>query len=132
VTIAIEDRDGQEVASETVTPSINIGGNVGNKFARFSQKVFEFDIAEKNDYVIAFYADAVKNADFVLGQLTLQAVEFGTTAIMGIPDSPIQTSGQRTAVNADGRSFDMSGRQLQPTQLKRGLYIINGRKTIVQ
>ena len=132
VTIAIEDRDGQEVASEIVTPSVNIGGNTGNKFARFSQKVFEFDIAEKNDYVIAFYADAVKNADFVLGQLTLQAVEFGTTAIMGIPDSPIQTSGQRTAVNADGRSFDISGRQLQPTQLKRGLYIINGRKTIVQ
>lgn len=108
---------------------------MGNKFARFSQQILEFDITEKKDYVIAFYADAVKNADFVLGQLTLQAVEFGTTGIRGISDSPlydVQPADKNSDINADSRCFDMSGRQLQSKQLKRGLYIIDGRKTIVQ
>ena len=67
VTIVIEDPDGQEVASTKYMPTNNIGGNAGNAFKGISQQKFEFDITETGDYVIAFYADAAKNADFVLG-----------------------------------------------------------------
>ena len=127
VRIAIENRDGQEMASQTFTPTINIGGDVGNKFARFSQQTFEFDINETDDYVIAFYAAASKNADFVLGQLSLQAVEYGTTGI-----EKLENSNGNDLHFRENISYDLSGKQLQSGHLKRGLYIIGGRKTIVR
>ena len=128
VTIAIEDLNGQEVASETYTPTVNIGGDTGNKFSGVPQKSFEFDILEKGDYVIVFYTDAARNADFVLGQLMIQAKEYYTTGI-------------NTMHNAQSTwpkgIFDLSGRKIEESkssngQLKPGFYIIDGRKTVVQ
>ncbi len=126
VTVAIEDTEGQEVASETVTPTVNIGNKTGNKFTGVQQQAFEFDIAETGDYVVAFYTGGTRNADFVLGQLTIIPSSFVSTGInenVNLNDNP--NSPKRGA-------FDLSGRRLSADQLKRGIYIIDGRKTVVR
>lgn len=123
VTVAIEDSEGQEVASETVTPTVNIGNNTGNKFTGVQQQAFEFDIAETGDYVVAFYTGGTRNADFVLGQLTIIPSSFVSTGIK-----------ENVNVNENPKrgTFDLSGRRLSADQLKRGIYIIDGRKTVVR
>ena len=109
VTVAIETTDGQEVASQTYTPTVNIGNNVANK--------------ETGDYILAFYADAAKNADFVLGSVTIQAKSFGTTGIYQVNEDI-----QKSCLYA----YDLSGRQLSRENLKPGLYIIDRRKVVIK
>ena len=123
MTVCIEKRDGSEVASEIYTPTVNIGGNQANKFSKVTQQVFQFDIDETDDYVIAFYTDAAKGSDFVLGQLTLQAVEFAST---GISDLHAKTPA------AAGQVFDLTGRSVPRQQLRSGIYVIDGRKRVVK
>ena len=130
VIVAIEDLDGQEVASQTYTPTVNIGGDTANKFTGVKVQTFEFDIPEAGDYVLAIYTDAAKNADFVLGQATIQPKEFFVVGIKDVADS------QNDGLREDG-CFDLSGRKisenkLQNGQLKPGLYIIDGRKVSVR
>ena len=91
-----------------------------------SIQTFEFDVPETADYVIAFYTDAAKNADFVLGTLTLQALEFTPT---GITDATSVSKATRPQL------FDLAGRQIgngqwtmNNGQLPKGIYIENGRK----
>ncbi len=127
VTISIQDADGQEVASETFTPTVNIGGDVGNKFSKFSMSSFKFDIPETGDYVIVFYPDATRNADFVLGYLGIQAVEYNTTGIGVIQNSKLKIQ------NETGAVYDLSGRRVANSQfIKKGVYVKDGRKTVVQ
>ena len=123
VTLAIENLDGQEMASQTYLPTVNIGNNTGNKFSGVQQQTFEFDIAETGDYVIVFYTDAARNADFVLGSINIQASSFVPT---GINERLSSDTRRPTAV------YDLTGRKLSAEQLKRGLYIIDGRKTVIR
>ena len=123
VTLAIENLDGQEMASQTYLPTVNIGNNTGNKFSGVQQQTFEFDIAETGDYVIVFYTDAARNADFVLGSINIQASSFVPT---GINERLSCDTRRPTAV------YDLTGRKLSAEQLKRGLYIIDGRKTVIR
>ena len=123
VTVAIVDTDGQEVASQIYTPTVNIGNNTANKFTGVAQQTFEFDIPETGNYVIAFYADAAKNADFVLGTMTLQAKSFDATGITHV-------SGDQTEVSK--YAYDLRGRRLSKENLKPGLYIIDGRKVTIK
>ena len=122
VTIVIEDPNGQEVASTKYTPTNNIGGNAGNAFKGISQQKFEFDITETGDYVIAFYADAAKNADFVLGTVNIQAKEFYTTGIKELPTVNSQPS----------TVYDLNGRRIKEGSLKPGIYIKGGRKIVTR
>ena len=125
VTIAIEDLSGQEVVAQTYTPTVNIGGKVDNKFTGVDQETFEFDIPETGDYVIVIYADAAKNADFVLGQLNIQAKEFVVTGIRSIDNRP------RT--NGDGETwYDLSGRRLSDKPNQKGIYINKGNKVVIE
>ena len=123
MTVAIADLDGQEVASQTYTPTVNIGNNTANKFSGVKQQTFEFDIAETGRYVIVFYTDAAKNADFVLGQASIQAKSFEPTAIREVQNEP--SSPRPDAV------YDLSGRRIKG-DLKRGIYIIGGQKTVIR
>ena len=123
VTVAIEDLNGQEVASQTYTPTVNIGNNTANKFSGLKQQTFEFDIAETGRYVIVFYTDAAKNADFVLGQVSIQAKSFEPTAIREVQNE--SSSARPDAV------YDLSGRRIKG-DLKRGVYIIGGQKTVIR
>ena len=122
VTIVIEDPDGQEVASTKYMPTNNIGGNAGNAFKGISQQKFEFDITETGDYVIAFYADAAKNADFVLGTVNIQAKECYTTGIKELPTVNSQPS----------TVYDLNGRRIKEGSLKPGIYIKGGRKIVIR
>ena len=127
ITIAIENLNGEAVASEVYTPTINIGGNTGNKFSGVKVQTFEFDIPETGDYVVVFYADAAKNADFVLGLANLQAKSFTET---GIKATNALQSGEKGC-------FDLSGRKITESQvtngtLKPGLYIIDRHKVVVK
>ena len=118
---AIENLNGEEVASEVFTPTVNIGGNTANKFSNGKGQTFEFDIPVTGDYVFSIYTDAVKNADFVLGMATLQAKEFFETGIKDIGRSQETKS-----------CYDLSGRRLSKESLKPGLYIIGGRKVMLK
>jgi hypothetical protein len=127
ITIAIENLNGEAVASEVYTPTVNIGGNTGNKFSGVKVQTFEFDIPETGDYVVVFYADAAKNADFVLGLANLQAKSFTET---GIKATNALQSGEKGC-------FDLSGRKITESQvtngtLKPGLYIIDRHKVVVK
>ena len=122
VIYTIEDLNGQEVAAKTFTPTINIGGDTGNKFSGGRGQTFEFDIPVTGDYVFTVYTDAVKDADFVLGMATLQPKSFVTTGIS-------QVNTDRTT---SSHAYDLSGRRLSKENLKPGLYIIDGRKVMIK
>lgn len=121
VTIVIEDANGNEVASQVYTPKSNIGNNTANKFSATLES-FEFDIPETGNYVLAIYANSAKNSDFVLGQANLQAKSFLATGITNVTKDEKRHSSD---------AYDLSGRRVNKEQLKSGLYIINGRKTLV-
>ena len=117
VIIAIEDANGEEVASKTYKPTVNIGGKTDKAF-----QTFEFDINYPGEYVVAFYTDAAKNADFVLGLVSLQAKEYTITGISDI---------HREAIT-DNRYYDLYGRRVEEGQLQPGIYILDGRKIVIQ
>ena len=130
--IYIETPDGQEVASQTYTPTVNIGNNTANKFTGVIQQTFEFNIPETGDYVIAFYTDATRNADFVLGQVSILPKEFfaagikAQSSIHHESDAVYDLYGRLVRRSTSGRLKDEKG------QLKRGVYIIGGHKTIIR
>ena len=131
VIYTIEDLNGNEVASKTITPTKNIGGNTANKFSAGKGQTFEFYIPETGEYVFSVYTDAVKNADFVLGMATLEVKDFSETGIQELDmtnndDMPYKKG-----------CFDQSGRKITEStlsngQLRLGIYIIDGRKTVIQ
>ena len=127
VIYTIEKTNGEEVASKTFIPTANIGGDAANAFSGGRGQTFDFDIPETGDYVLSFYTEAEKNADFVLGMAKLQVKSFSETGIMDIRQS---TADQSPAPAAT--CFDLSGRRLSTAHLKQGLYIMNGRKVMVK
>lgn len=129
IIFTVEKPDGEEVASESYKPTKNIGGNTANKFTNSRIKSFDFDIPETGDYVITFYTDAAKNADFVIGSAILEAKTFAETGIQEIRRDDMKA-------NKSG-CYDLSGRRIADSeltnrQLKPGLYIINGRKVLIK
>ena len=128
VIIAIEDTNGQEVASETFTPTVNIGGNTANKFSSGRGRTFNFEIPETGNYVLSYYTDAIPYADFVLGFSTLQVKSFDETGLQEI-------SHENPQPQKNG-CFDLSGRKIEESklenaQLKPGIYIIGGKKVVI-
>ena len=134
ITVVVEDANGQEVASKTYTPKHNIGGSTANVVSGERQQTFEFYINETGNYVIAFYADGTRNADFVLGPVTLQAKEFNVT---GVSEELRVKSEEGLARRPEGESqfatarvYNLRGQRV--TNPKRGVYIVNGRKKVVR
>ena len=123
VTIAIEDANGQEVASTVCKPTKNIGGNTGNAFPGVRQPTFEFNITQPGYYVIAFYADAERNADFVLGVPTITAKEYGEAGI----ENAVNTEELR-----DKSYYDLNGRRLSAQPSQPGIYITGGKTVVVK
>lgn len=130
VIYAIETLSGEEVTSFRYMPTINIGGNTSNEFSSGrTRTLFEFDIPETGDYVLTIYADAVKNADFVLPMATLEAKSFTETGIQEISNDGMQAP-KYGCFDLSGRRI--TGRQLMNGQLKPGIYIISGRKVVIK
>ena len=126
VTIAIEDTDGQEVASTVYTPTRNIGGSTDKAFGGLRQQKFEFDITGTGNYVIAFYADAARNADFVVGKISLQSKGYDATSVVPMDN------GKWIMNNEAGAWYDLQGRRIKEKPLQRGLYIKGGRKIVIR
>ncbi len=132
VTIAIERPDGQEMASKVYTPTKNIGGNTGNAFSSIKIQKFEFDIKQTGYYVLVFYTDATKNADFVAGKLTLKLKESRESDATHLNDNVKMINDKEETTN-DG-VYDLQGRRItNDHQLKaKGIYIRNGRKVVLK
>ena len=133
VTIVIEDPDGQEVASKTVTPTKNIGGVTDEHFSALRLQKYEFDIPRTGEYVVAFYTDAAKNADFVLGSAIIQAKEFYSVGIKEIDNLTMDNSPSK----AGGAYYDLQGRLIENgksvnRKLPKGIYIKDGRKIVIR
>lgn len=122
VTVVIETLDGEKVASQTYTPTVNIGGTTDKKVSGVDTQTFDFVIPETGNYVITFYTSGEKNADFVLMQATLQAKDF-TSDIS-------RTYDQKAIISS--HIYDLNGRRLSKENLKSGVYIIDGKKVIVR
>ena len=133
MTIVIEDPDGQEVASKTVTPTKNIGGVTDEHFSALRLQKYEFDIPRTGEYVVAFYTDAAKNADFVLGSAIIQAKEFYSVGIKDIDNLTMDNSPSK----AGGAYYDLQGRLIENgksvnRKLPKGIFIKDGRKIVIR
>ena len=131
VTIAIESPDGQAVATKVYMPAKNIGGNTANAFSSGRTQKFEFDIAQTGNYVLAFYTADTKNADFVVGKLTLKLTE---SQVSGISDATLMNNEK---LIMDNVIYDLQGRRVKESgirnsELKKGIYIVNGKKIAVR
>ncbi len=120
VTICIEKKNGQEVASQTYKPSVNIGNNAANDFSTVVQKNFDFEIEEEDEYVIAIYSADSAWSDAVIGYLSLYQKGYTATGV--------------TTVAVDekrkGKWFNLNGQQVEhPTH---GFYIHDGKKVFVK
>ena len=123
ITVVIEDANGQEVASKVCTPTKNIGGKTSNAFPGVRQPTFEFYITQPGYYVIAFYADAEKNADFVLGVPMITAKEYGEAGIENIVNSEEVR---------DKSYYDLNGRRLSAQPSHPGIYITGGKTVVIK
>ena len=124
IELSIEKRAGSvSVASQTYTPTVNIGNVASNSFGTIQQQTFEFDIVEQGNYVIALYAADVEWSDCILGQLVLAANSYVATNI----EAPISTLNSQLST---GKYYTLQGQEVaNPTH---GIYIYNGRKVFIQ
>ena len=125
VDICVEKRsDGSEIASKRYTPTRNIGNAASNNFGSVVLKTFEFSVAEKDEYVLAFYAEDAAWADLVIGQLYLSKVN--TPSAIGDVE----------AIDDNGapQAFDMAGRRMTSDNQtwQKGFYIVGNRKIWVR
>lgn len=123
VELNIEKRTGSvSVASQTYTPTINIGNEASKNFGSLKQQTFAFDITEQGDYVIALYSAASEWSDCILGQLILANNSYVATGVKTIDNSELRI---------DNCVYDLQGRKVNNLRQK-GLYIRNGKKYIIR
>ena len=117
VELSIEKRtDYVSIADQTYTPNINIGNVASNNFNSPAQQLFEFDVTEQGDYVIAIYSAASEWSDCIIGQLMLTANSYVNTSINNIENLSLEPSA----------TYDLQGRKL--SQPQKGIFIQNGKK----
>ena len=123
VELNIEKRNGStSIANQTYTPNINIGNVASNNFSSPAQQSFEFDVTEQDDYVIALYAAASEWSDCIVGQLSLTANSYTATGI---------NTHQSHTPYEPHQSYNLSGHRVNNPS-KAGLYIMNGKKILIQ
>ena len=123
VEVNIEKRTGGNIASQTYTPTINIGNVASNSFGNPEQQLFEFDITEQGAYVIAVYSAASEWSDCIIGQLILTASSYIETGIDAMPNDKGTMTNNHAIYNLQGRPV---------TNPAKGLYIYNGKKMVVR
>ena len=119
VELNIEKRANNEsIAKQTYMPTINIGNVASNNFGNPEQQIFEFDVTEQGDYVIAIYSAASEWSDCIIGQLSLAANSYSSTDIKVVENLRSET----------GDVYDLQGRKV--SVLRKGIYIQNGKKIL--
>lgn len=122
VELNIEKRAGNvSIAKQIYTPTVNIGNVASNNFGSLKSRSLEFDVTEKDDYVIALYTSDVEWGDCILGQLILTANRYVATGI----EAP-----QSASPLLNSRYYTLQGQEVEsPTQ---GVYIHNGKKVYIR
>ena len=119
VEVRVEKRSGgTSIASQTYMPDINIGNVASNNFNSPALQIFEFDVTEQGNYVIAFYCAASEWSDCIIGQLSLVNNSYVATGI-----------GQAAITDVTKKSdvwYTLDGHRVV-TPTKPGLYINNGK-----
>ncbi len=119
VEVRVEKRTGgTSIASQTYMPDINIGNVASNNFNSPALQIFEFDVTEQGNYVIAFYCAASEWSDCIIGQLSLVNNSYVATGI-----------GQAAITDVTEKSdvwYTLDGHRVV-TPTKPGLYINNGK-----
>jgi hypothetical protein len=94
-----------------------------NNFSSPAQQTFEFDITEQGDYVIAIYSADSEWSDCIIGQLSLTANSYVATGIKELDYLQPQTDAL----------YDLSGFRIKnDCQLRKGIYIRNGKKLLIK
>ena len=130
VELSIENSTGSSsIASQTYTPTINIGNVASNNFSMPAQQTFEFDITEQGAYAIAIYSAASEWSDCIVGQLILSANSYvGTGIRTPITQHPTPIT---QIYDLQGRKVTVSNPSSASPQLQKGVYIRNGKKYFV-
>ncbi len=128
VDISIEKRsNGQVIASQTYTPTVNIGNDPSNSFGMVPQQVLEFEVTDTDDYVLVFHTAEVEYGDGVIGQLLLTVSEFTSTGIEAV-HAPFYPLSEGTGEAS--HYHNLQGQQV--SNLTRGIYIHKGKKVYVK
>ena len=114
--------DGESVAHQTYTPTVNIGNTASNSFATPDLQSMEFDITETGDYAAAVYTDAGAWSDCIITVIYITANSYVPTAIADV-EQPRSGALQL---------YDISGRRIDGTPQRSGIYIRDGRKIVVK
>lgn len=110
VTISVETADdGQAVASQSYTPTVNIGNSASNSFSGVVQKTFAFTIEQTAGYTLSFYTDDDGWADAIIGSLVLVAKEYGTPSALQAPQASPAAVGASTVYSLSGIQGQTSG-----------------------
>ena len=119
VTVAVETAGGQEIWSETFTPTSNIGNSAANNFSGTTLKTLTFNVYEKERYVLTFYTADAPWADLVVGQAAIRRL--GNVNAIMTPSAKAP---------ADEKLFYNMNGQLVSHPV-RGLYILGGKKVLI-
>jgi hypothetical protein len=91
-----------------------------NSFSSIDQQIFEFDVTEHGNYVIAIYSAASEWSDCIIGQLILSANSKASTGIKEV-----------NSFNANSQTiYDLQGRIVSASS--KGIYVKNGKKFVVK
>lgn len=131
VTIAVETVGGKTVAETTVTPTSNIGNSASNSFEGTTRFEYNFEVNEKGRHVVTFYTADAPWADLVVGRSWIKWVG----PVTGISDAERLVNSEEGMVNH--KTYDLQGRlikesEIRHSELKKGLYIVNGKKMAVR
>jgi poly(3-hydroxybutyrate) depolymerase len=117
--------NGEAVASDSYTPTVNIGNSASNSFSGVQLQNLEFNITETDNYTLAFYSDASEWSDAVIGYLVIAPIAYTSTGIDDV----------LTAAPAaqDLKVYDLQGRFVgKRGSLKPGLYIQQGKTIMIR
>lgn len=78
------------VIDQTYTPNCNIGNNTGNSFSGTTQVVIDFDVAVKDNYMLAFYTADGAWTDAVIAKLKLWRTEYTSTGIQPVRQTEVK------------------------------------------
>ena len=130
VELNIEKPTGSSIASQTYMPTINIGNVASNNFSSPEQQLFEFDITEQGAYTIAVYSAASEWSDCIVGQLILTANSYNETGINAIDNS--QSTISNAIYDLQGRKVSVFNPSSASPALRKGIYILNGKKVRIK
>lgn len=97
VTVMIRDGyDEKTIASQTITPKLNLEARNTASFQNIETQEFEFDLPAEDWYVLRLQTASAKNSDFVIGNIVIYSSYFDLTGVDPVQDDCADRILQRT------------------------------------